>query len=66
MTICAVVQLSDGVVVNRIIAEPGDLAPDGTYLVLIPDGTICNSGWVWDGINFINPNPTVIDSDLTT
>lgn len=55
MTTCAVVQLSDNVVINKIVAEPTDLAPDGTYLVLISDGVVCDIGWTWDKQNFIPP-----------
>ena len=55
MANCAVVQLIDNVVVNKIVAEPTDLAPDGCYLVLIPDEVPCDMGWTWDGTNFIEP-----------
>lgn len=57
MSNCAVVQLSDSVVVNIIVAQPTDLAPDGTQLILVPEGVYCDMGWVWDGTNFVNPNP---------
>lgn len=57
MANCAVVQLSDGVVINKIVAEPTDLAPDGCQLILI-DEVVCDIGWVWNGDEFINPNPS--------
>lgn len=57
MSNCAVVQLSDNIVVNKIVAEPTDLPPDETYLVLIPDGVMCDMGWLWDGTDFIEPEP---------
>jgi hypothetical protein len=57
MTTCAVVQLSDSVVVNMIIAEPTDPAPEGCELILVPPGMPCSTGWVWNGTEFINPNP---------
>jgi hypothetical protein len=57
MSNCAVCQLSDGLVVNIIVADPTDPAYDGTQLILIPDGVMCDIGWTWDGTTFINPNP---------
>lgn len=59
MSNCAVVQSSDNVVINKIVAELTDLAPIETYLVLIPDGIMCDIGWVWNGVEFVNPNPPV-------
>lgn len=58
MSNCAVVRSSDNVVENKIVAEPTDLAPVGTYLVLIPDGVMCDIGWIWNGTDFIDPNPS--------
>ena len=59
MSTCAVCQLSDGLVVNVIIADPTDPAPDNCQLILVPDGTPCGIGWIWNGTEFINPNPIV-------
>lgn len=59
MSTCAVVQLSDNVVINKIVAEPTDLAPDGTQLIPIPEGVMCDMGWTWNGSEFVNPNPPV-------
>lgn len=56
-TRCAVVQLSDGLVVNIIMAVPSDLAPDGCELIEIVDGQMCDIGWYWDGAQFVSPNP---------
>lgn len=53
MTTCAVVQLSDGLVVNIIVAEPTDLAPDNCFLVLVDSP--CDIGWTWDGTQFVAP-----------
>lgn len=40
------------------MADPNvDPAPDGTFLVGIQDGVMCDIGWIWDGSIFINPNP---------
>jgi len=52
MATCAVVQISDGVVINKIIAEVTDLAPDGCQLILI-DNVVCDIGWTWNGATFI-------------
>ncbi len=56
MATCAVVQLSDGVVINKIVAEPTDLPPMDCQLILI-DEVMCDIGWTWNGVEFINPNP---------
>lgn len=45
------------VVVNKIVAEPTDPAYDGTYFVEIPDGVMCDIGWIWDGVTFSDPTP---------
>jgi len=63
MTICAVIQSyvvpnnTIDVVINKIVAEPTEQAPEGTYLVEVPDGVMCDIGWVWDGQNFTDPTP---------
>lgn len=54
MATCAVVQLSDGLVVNKIVADPTDIAPDNCQLILI-DEVMCDIGWTWNGIEFVNP-----------
>jgi hypothetical protein len=55
MTTCAVCQLSDGLVINIILAEPTDLPPDGTQLIETPDadGTDAQIGGTWNGTNFL-------------
>jgi hypothetical protein len=63
MANCAVVQLSDGLVVNKIVAEPTDLAPDGCQLIAIDDVS-CDIGWTWNGAEFIGPNLYVGDSSV--
>ena len=52
---CAVYQLHDGVVVNIIIAQPSDPAPDWCGLVEIMNGQACDIGWRWDGTQFVGP-----------
>lgn len=60
MSICAVVQTSDNVVVNKIVAEPTDLAPEGCYLIPC-DNVSCDIGWLWNGLTFINPSPPQVE-----
>lgn len=51
----AVIQLSDNVVVNKVVAETIDISPpDGCYFVQI-DGVMCDMGWTWNGSEFIAP-----------
>lgn len=56
-TRCAVCQLSDGLVVNIIIAVPSDPAPIGCQLVEIMNDQPCDIGWYWTGAEFIPPEP---------
>jgi len=51
MTTCAVIN-SENRVVNIIVAEPTDIAPDGCILVEIP---FCDIGYIWDGSKFTPP-----------
>lgn len=60
MTTSAVCQLSDGLVINIIIAEPTDPCPyPDCQLIETPDvdGNNAQIGCTWDGTNFIDPNP---------
>lgn len=51
MTTCAVVQYSDNVVVNIIVAEPSDLVSDEYYLVEYgPDTMVYIGGTYVDGV----------------
>ena len=54
MTTCAVCQISDGLVINVIIADPSDSAPQDCQLILSPDslGMDAQIGWSWDGLTF--------------
>lgn len=54
-TICAVCRLSDGLVINIIVASPSDPAPDGCQLVEIMTGQMCDIGWYWVGGAFHGP-----------
>lgn len=44
-TTCAVCRISDGLVMNTIIASPSSIAPDGCQLVEIMTGQQCSIGW---------------------
>ena len=57
MSNCAVCQLSDGLVINIIEADPTDPAYEGTQLIEIVDEIRCDIGWTWDGTTFIDSNP---------
>ena len=60
MTTSAVCQLSDGLVINIIIAEPTAPCPyPDCQLIESPDvdGNNAQIGWYWNGTDFINPNP---------
>lgn len=54
-TNCAVVRLSDGLVLNIIVASPSDLAPDNCELIEVISGQICDIGWYWTGTEFTPP-----------
>lgn len=56
---CAVCDNNTNIVINTIIANVLDLAPDNTYLIEIKDDMCCDIGYIWNGITFINPNPTL-------
>lgn len=56
-TTCAVCRLSDGLVVNIIMAQPADLPPEGCELIEVVNGQSCDIGWYWNGVEFIDPNP---------
>lgn len=60
MANCAVVQLSDGLVVNKIVAEPFDLAPKNCQLISI-DSIVCDIGWIWTGTGFVNPDEPITE-----
>jgi len=55
---CAAINNTTSIVDNIIIADPAaDPAPDGSFLVGLPDDSPVSIGWIWDGENFIDPNP---------
>jgi len=52
---CAICKISDGTVVNIIIADPSDVCQDGCILVPILEGQIAYIDGTWDGNNFVSP-----------
>lgn len=62
-TTCAVCRLSDGLVMNTIIALPSDPAPDDCQLVEIMTGQACNIGWTWDNNAFVEPLTPIYDAE---
>ncbi len=59
-TRCAVCQLSDGLVINIIIASIYDPAPEGCQLIEIMNEQPCDIGWFWTGTEFIPPPEPVV------
>lgn len=58
----AVINISDNVVINKIVADLNYIAPDNTYLIQYDDIS-CDIGWIWNGTQFINPNPIIEETD---
>jgi len=54
-TRCAVCQLSDGLVINIIMAAPSDPPQIDCQLVEVMNEQGCDIGWAWDGVAFIAP-----------
>jgi hypothetical protein len=50
---CAVCQLSNGLVVNMIVADVNDTPPQDCQLIEIPYRVECNEGWYWTGTTFV-------------
>jgi hypothetical protein len=69
MTTCAVIN-SENQVVNLIMAEPTDIAPNGCTLIVSPDesGNFAQLGGAWDGTQFISvvTDEVVADSEPIT
>ena len=42
-------------VINVIIADGDDPAPNGTFLISLPDDSPVGPGWTFDGIDFTPP-----------
>jgi len=58
----AVINISDNVVINKIVADSTYIPPDNTYLIIC-DNIPCDIGWVWNENEFINPNPIIEETD---
>lgn len=56
--VCAVIDPATNVVVNMIVANEGDEAPAGTFLVPSPPDFVA-IGTMWDGANFVEPPPPI-------
>ena len=49
---------SENTVVNLIVWNETCVAPEGTTAIVLDlDVPGLTAGWIWDGTNFINPNP---------
>lgn len=55
MANCAVVRELDGRVLNTIVAEPTDLAPNGCVLIEMTPDNYGAPGWTWNGVQFVPP-----------
>lgn len=62
---CAVVSTESWTVVNLIVAEPTDDAPDGCILVALSSEP-CDIGWTYDQATgaILNPNPPPPDDEV--
>ncbi len=64
-TNCAVCRLSDGLVMNIIVAQPSDPAPEGCQLIEIMNGQACGIGWYYaDGV-FNGPRTFALCNNAT-
>lgn len=52
----AYVEIATNVVINVFVGPPNSSPPDGFLFIPLND-KLCSKGWIWDGNNFINPNP---------
>lgn len=59
MSVCAVVD-STNTVINMIVAEPTDVPPEGTILVLVPENLPVMIGDTYDGTNFYDKNGNIV------
>jgi hypothetical protein len=45
---CALIQNSDNIVINMIVADPTvDPAPEGCTLIALPDDSLVTFGWIY-------------------
>lgn len=64
VTTCAVCRLSDGLVMNTVMASPNDPPPDGCQLVEIMTGQMCDIGWCYIGGEFRGPRRYAVYSNV--
>lgn len=61
----ALIDNSTNIVTNVIMADPSvDPSPDGFFMIALPDDSPVSIGWLYDGSQFIDPNPPVIEEPL--
>jgi hypothetical protein len=58
---CAVIDVLSNVVLNVIVADPADPAPDGSFLIGMADDVACGIGYIYDPATgtFTSPYPEV-------
>lgn len=58
----ALIENLTNTVVNVIVANPAvDAAPEGHILIALPDDSPVSIGWQYDGLQFVDPNPPVVE-----
>lgn len=58
----ALIENLTNTVVNVIVADPAvDAAPEDHSLILLPDDSPVSIGWLYNGSQFVDPNPPVIE-----
>lgn len=55
-TTCAVCRLSDGLVINIIVASAAAPAPENCQLIAILPNQWCDIGAIWNGAQFDPPD----------
>ena len=61
----AVIRNEDNVVDNLILGDETTPAPLDHYLIEITEDLWANIGFIWDGTQFIDPNPPVEEEPST-
>lgn len=57
--------VNNGVVINSTLWDgTGDWMPSVGVAIPVPDGVFFGIGWLYDGENFIDPNPVIPPSNL--
>lgn len=61
MSICFVIDKTTNIVVNKIVADPTDLSPEGTFLVELVGSVQADIGWTFNEGVF---TPPLLDEEL--